>query len=132
MSRTFLVLMSILVALGAWNHFRSRAEPPPSAPTGVDEMAAGIAASSRNTVVVYGRDGCGYTRRMLASLRELRIPVTYIDLDGAAASDAFHDRFDGTGLADHRGYALPVVDVTGEVSMRPSPETVAYQFQTRD
>ncbi len=128
MSRTFLVLVSILVALGAGHHAWKWAK----ASVRASVMETAIAESSRNTVLVYGRDGCGYTRQMLASLRSRNIPVTYIDLDRADMSSAFHERFDGTGLAGQRGYALPVVEVDGEVSMRPSPDVVAYHFQTRD
>lgn len=128
MSRTFLVLVAVLVALGGGHHAYKRIK------AGLESsmMETAIVASSRNTVVVYGRDGCGYTRQMLASLRNRNIPVTYVDLDLAHASSAFHERFDGTGLAGPLGYALPVVEVDGEVSMRPTPDVVAYHFQTRD
>lgn len=128
MSRTFLVLISVLAALGAGHHIWKRAKTAVQASV----METAIDTSSRNSVVVYGRDGCGYTRRMLASLQARNIPVTYIDLDRADAQRAFQDRFRDSGLADHRGYALPVVEVDGEVSMRPSPDVVAYHFQTRD
>ncbi|MCH6483266.1 hypothetical protein MMG85_06760 [Pseudoxanthomonas sp. LH2527] len=128
MSRTFLVLVSILVVLGAGHHAYKHIKA--KLQSSMTETA--IVASSRNTVVVYGRDGCGYTRQMLASLQGRNIPVTYVDIDRPGASQAFHDRFDGSGLADHRGYALPVVEVDGEVHARPSPDVVAYHFQTRD
>ena len=128
MSRTFLVLISILVVLGAGHHAWKRIKTSVQGAV----MEAAITESSRNTVLVYGRDGCGYTRRMLASLRGRNIPVTYVDLDRAEASRAFHERFDDSGLAGSRGYALPVVEVDGEVSMRPSPDVVVYHFQTRD
>lgn len=128
MSRTFLILVSILVALGAGHHAWKRIKAHLEA----SMMDAAIVESSRNSVLVYGRDGCGYTRQMLASLQGRNIPVTYVDLDLPHASSAFHERFDGTGLAGPRGYALPVVEVDGEVSMRPTPDVVAYHFQTRD
>ncbi|NZA25820.1 hypothetical protein H0E84_05445 [Luteimonas sp. SJ-92] len=86
---------------------------------------------SGDTVVVYGRDNCGYTRRTLASLRASNVPVTYVDIDYPDASGFFHDKFDGTSLAGERGYALPVVEVAGRASMRPDPEIVARQFRRR-
>ena len=81
-------------------------------------------------MLVYGRDSCAYTRQTLASLRDNEIPVTYINIDYADANKDFHEKFGKTGLDGGRGYALPVVDLAGQYSMRPNPDGVARQFRS--
>lgn len=128
MSRNaFLTAMALLGAFGAWQHFRGKTE---QAAQGPGEASVLTAPSSKTAVLVYGRDNCAYTQRTLASLRTNDIPVTYINIDYVDANRLFHEKFDGTSLAGDRGYALPVVELAGHVSMRPDPDTVARQFRS--
>lgn len=125
MSRnTVLIAAALLAAFGAWKHFSGK--PGQASRTGEGVV---LAASSKDAVLVYGRDSCAYTRSTLASLRSNGVPVEYIDINDAEANRAFHERFGGTGLAGERGYALPVVEFAGRVSMRPSPDAVARHVQ---
>ncbi|WP_368561622.1 hypothetical protein [Pseudoxanthomonas sp. UTMC 1351] len=126
MSRNFiLVLMLCLASFGAWRHFKGDAQQVSSQ---ASTEASSLGSSSEGTVVVYGRDNCSYTRKTLAALQANGVPVTYVNIDYTSAYNAFHDKFDGTGLAGERGYALPVVELAGRASMRPDPEAVAREF----
>lgn len=126
MSRNFiLVLMFCLASFGAWRHFHGNAQQV-SSQSSMEASSPGT--SPGGTVVVYGRDNCIYTRKTLAALQANGVPVTYVNIDYTDAYNAFHDKFDGTGLAGERGYALPVVELAGHASMRPDPEVVAQQF----
>lgn len=128
MSRnTVLVLMLVLGLFGAWRHFKAApAQTPADSPASASSQ---LTESMQSAVVVYGRDGCGYTRNMIGFLQAANVPHAYINIDYADAYDAFHDRFDNTGLAGERGYALPVVEVAGRASMRPDPDTVISAYR---
>lgn len=124
MSRnSVLVLLLCLGMFGAWQHFSG------STPQASQGSVGALSPSSSGTVVVYGRDNCSYTQRMLAYLRSNNVPVTYVNIDYTDASNAFHSKFDGTNLAGDRGYALPVVEISGRASTRPDPIDVAHQFR---
>jgi glutaredoxin len=128
--KTLLICLLLLASFGAWKHFKR----PNSLPDGSMTTIAGtqrIAGSMQDAVVVYGRDNCGYTRRMLSALQDGGIPVDYRNIDRSSDTQAFHDKYDGTGLAGGRGYALPVVEFDGRARMRPSPEAVATEYQAR-
>lgn len=122
MPRWLLIAVVCLALFGAWRHFL---KPEPEA----IQTATGDPLSA-DAVVVYGRDNCAYTRNTLAALRSGNVPVRYVNIDYADASDAFHEKYDGTGLAGSRGYALPVVEVAGRASMRPDPDAVVRQFRS--
>ncbi|MEO7862487.1 MAG: hypothetical protein ABIU05_19045 [Nitrospirales bacterium] len=127
MSRNLiLVLMLLAGSFGAWRHFHGETQR--------FFLSAAETTTSKNNpsskqIVVYGRDSCAYTQRTLVSLRSKDIPVTYVNIDNAEASAAFHKKFDNTELADNRGYALPVIEFAGSVGMRPDPDAVAQQFR---
>lgn len=123
MSRNFVLILLVCLGLfGAWQHFRDKSRQNA-------EVGAAISPSADGAVLVYGRDNCSYTQKTLAYLRSSKIPVTYVDIDYADASRAFHEKFDSTDLADDRGYALPIVEVAGRASMRPDPGDVVLQFR---
>jgi hypothetical protein len=79
-------------------------------------------------VVVYGRDTCGVTSRMLADLNRSGIPYEYKRVDEPQVADELHPRMEAAGL-DVRRYGLPVVDVNAEMIIRPDPNTVAQKYQ---
>lgn len=117
---SFLLVVLVLCAMGAWKHANRVME------NARVEQAVASAATDGRAVVVYGRDRCGYTRQMLASLRARHIPMKYVDID--RSPDALHEKFGHTDLAGPQGYALPVVEVAGGVSMRPDPQDVIDRF----
>jgi glutaredoxin len=128
--KTLLICLLLLASFGAWKHFKRPNSSPGGSLTTIADTRR-MAGSMQDAVVVYGRDSCGYTRRMLNALQDSGIPVDYRNIDRSSDYQAFHDKYDGTGLAGERGYALPVVELDGRASMRPSPDAVATEYQTR-
>ncbi len=125
MNRTFVLLMVLCVA-GGLLHLRKqwRSEEPAPVP-----VAPVVQPVSGRAVDVYGRTGCGYTRRMIERLQADGVPMRFHDLDHASVNRAFHERFADAGLATSRGYALPVVAVSGQRLARPDPSSVIYAFR---
>ncbi len=78
-------------------------------------------------VMVYGRDACGITKRMLADLGRAGIPYTYKIVDDPAVKEELHPRMKAAHL-NTRKYGLPVVDVNGEMMMRPKSRVVAQKY----
>ena len=74
-------------------------------------------------VAVYGRNNCGVTQAMLKTLRQQGIQYEYHLVDEPQVADLLHSRMESSGLSTRR-YNLPVVDVSGTISVRPSPEQV--------
>ncbi len=79
-------------------------------------------------VVVYGRDTCGITSRMLAGLDNSGIPYEYKRVDEPQVANELHPRMEAAGLSTRR-YGLPVIDVNSEMIIRPDPSTVAEKYQ---
>ncbi len=78
-------------------------------------------------VMVYGRDASKLTKRMLADLGRAGIPYTYKNADDPAVKAELHPRMKAARL-NSRKYGLPVVDVNGEMMMRPKSEVVAQKY----
>ncbi len=78
-------------------------------------------------VMVYGRDVCGITKRMLTDLGRAGIPYTYRIVDDPAVKEELHPRMK-TARLNTRKYGLPVVDVNGEMMMSPKSEVVARKY----
>jgi hypothetical protein len=73
-------------------------------------------------VVVYGRDRCGITQRMRSDLQRSGVPFEYESVDHPGVGDELHPRMEAAGL-DTRRYGLPVVDVNGEMLIRPHSQS---------
>jgi hypothetical protein len=69
-------------------------------------------------VVVYGRDACGLTQQCLRDLEIAGIKVIYKIIDNEEVSNELYPRMEKAGL-DIRSYGLPVVDVNGQIFIRP-------------
>jgi glutaredoxin len=69
-------------------------------------------------VAVYGRDSCGFTKRMLKNLQQSQVNYRYFNVDDEMAADQLHSRMQQAGIPTKR-YNLPVVDVNGDLSVRP-------------
>lgn len=133
MNRT-IVLLIILGLAGGLLHarktfFPSRAELARSA--AAMPVPVPPAQTVRGPAVdVYGRDGCGYTRRMLADLQAANVPVRYYDIDLPAVEAQFHSRFKHEGIMRDGGYELPVVAVADQSLARPDSASVIYRFRS--
>lgn len=78
-------------------------------------------------VVVYGRDSCGYTSQLRRYLTERGIPYEYRVVDDRSVADPLHERMERAGISTRR-YNLPVVDVSGVLSVRPEPDGVVRDY----
>jgi hypothetical protein len=136
MNRT-IVLLIILGLAGGLLHarktfFPSRAERAREAAAMPVSVSVPPAQTVRGPAVdVYGRDGCGYTRRMLADLQAANVPVRYYDIDLPAVEAQFYSRFKHEGIMRDGGYELPVVAVADQSLARPEPASVIYRFRSR-
>ena len=78
-------------------------------------------------ISVYGRDSCGFTKRMLADLDSAGIEYHYFSVDDKNISDDLHARMEASGISTRR-YNLPVVDVSGDISVRPKSKEVLKEY----
>jgi hypothetical protein len=78
-------------------------------------------------VTVYGRDRCGLTKRMLSDLNKSGTSYTYKIIDDPAVDKELRPRMKEAGLKA-RGFGLPVVDVNGEMMIRPRSDVVAKKY----
>jgi glutaredoxin len=124
---TVLLFIVVFCALGAWEHFGGG---PPHGRSTRAAQAQAVSAASR--IVVYGQESCGYTSNMRASLSAANVPFTYVNIDAAGNQDVLYDKFHGTGLARGGLYLLPVVEVAGQASMRPDPDSVIRAYRRQD
>jgi hypothetical protein len=78
-------------------------------------------------VFVYGRDRCGLTKRMLSNLDRAGTPYTYKVIDHPGVREELRPRMKQAGLKTS-GYGLPVVDVNGEIMIRPHADVVSKKY----
>jgi glutaredoxin len=83
---------------------------------------------ARESIVIYGRDSCGFTSAMRESLTEQRIPFVYGDIDEAFISEEMwhHLRRNTEDGALHTAH-LPIVLINDQVLERPEAEVVLKQ-----
>lgn len=79
-------------------------------------------------VIVYGRDRCGITQAMRSDLQRSGVPFEYKSVDDPGVGDELHPRMEAAGLNTSR-YGLPVVDVNGEMIIRPKPRAIAEKYR---
>lgn len=78
-------------------------------------------------VVVYGRNACGHTQNTLKELKKAGIPFEYQIVDDRSVADRLHARMQSSGI-DTRRYNLPVVDVSNDISIRPTTAAILDAF----
>jgi hypothetical protein len=79
-------------------------------------------------VVVYGRDECGLTQQCLRDLEIAGIKVIYKIVDNREVADEYHPRMEKAGL-DTRNYGLPVVEVNGQIFIRPELDKILETYK---
>ena len=79
-------------------------------------------------VAVYGRSSCGWTQSLLKKLADTNTNVHYFVVDERPVADSLHSRMEEAGI-DTRRYNLPVVDINGELSIRPKLNAVLSNYQ---
>ena len=81
-------------------------------------------------VIVYGRDRCGWTQKYLKDLENEEVDLIYESVDSKDVCDELHPRMKDAGL-DIRRYLLPVIDVNGQILIRPELDIIleAYELE---
>jgi len=74
-------------------------------------------------IVVYGRNSCRITQKIMTGLTVANIPFEYQIIDESAVADTLHRRMRKAGLSVRR-YQLPVVDVNNNLFTRPTLKSV--------
>lgn len=82
----------------------------------------------RPYVIVYGRDGCGWTAQCMQGLQQTGVPYVFRSVDDSRVANELHPRMQKAGL-DTSSYGLPVVDVHGRLFIRPGIGQVASVFR---
>jgi len=80
-------------------------------------------------VAVYGRNSCGWTKKMLKNLESSNINYRYFEVDRKIVADSLHKRMEHAGISTRR-YNLPVVDVNGSLNVRPKFRKVSNDYLT--
>ena len=80
-------------------------------------------------VAVYGRNSCGWTKKMLKDLKSSNINYRYFEVDEKSVANNLHKRMENSGISTRR-YNLPVVDVNGSLSIRPKFNKVSNDYKS--
>jgi glutaredoxin len=107
------ILVIFFAAYKGWNYLQKESIEP---------------LYSKPYVVVYGRNSCGWTKRMIDDLKSSGISYEYQIVDDKEVADLLHHRMQLSGISTRR-YNLPVVDVNGSLSIRPESQTVLSDYQ---
>jgi len=75
--------------------------------------------NTSKTVLVYGRQSCGWTQQMLAELNQFGIPYQYKDVDNDAISDEMWTVLRISGQDTSSSVNLPVISVNKQIMIRP-------------
>jgi len=78
-------------------------------------------------VAVYGRNTCGFTKKMLSDLEAAGVNYHYFIVDNKRVAKDLHIRMESVGISTRR-YNLPVVDVNGDISVRPEIRKVLSEY----
>lgn len=115
-----LIIIALLVFAGVkgWQKFSG---------SGSDSVAP---LYQQSYVAVYGRNNCGYTRQMLSALKSSSTHYKYFQVDDRQVADQLHSRMTDSGISTRR-YNLPVVDVNGQISVRPKPDSVLASYRAQ-
>jgi hypothetical protein len=79
-------------------------------------------------VVVYGRQSCSLTRKMMEDLDQRGIPYTFKSTDDQQMkTEELIPRMKAAGIFESP-FGLPVVDVNGDLMIRPRVSTVVETY----
>lgn len=80
-------------------------------------------------IAVYGRNSCSFTKKMLKELESEGVNYHYFIVDDDSVSSDLWPRMESSGISTRR-YNLPVVDVNGNISVRPSFKEVLSEYRS--
>jgi glutaredoxin len=101
-------------AFQMWEKFRSSAQP----------------IYDESYVAVYGRNSCGFTRKFLSELEASGVNYHYFSVDDQSVANTLHSRMESSGISTRR-YNLPVIDVNGDISVRPEFRKVLSEYNDK-
>lgn len=113
MKQLLFIALIGFAAVKGWNSYKSSSVEP---------------LYAQPYIAVYGRDSCSITQRTLRDLRQKNIAYEYHSVDKQAVADSLHIRMERAGISTRR-YNLPVVDVSGQIDVRPTTETIVSRFK---
>jgi len=82
---------------------------------------------TKSYIAIYGRDSCANTQRMVKKLQQAHIDYHYFNVNDKVVADQLHSRMRQAGIPTKR-YILPVVDVNGDLSVKPKFSQVRQQL----
>lgn len=122
------LLLMVLLVYGAVVYFDRHPGPAKAAGSGATGAGALVIEENAPYVAVFGRESCGYTQEMLRNLEQAGIEHRFISVDDPALSGPMHERMLQKGL-DTSYYLLPVVEVGGNMSIRPEYSQVSARYR---
>jgi glutaredoxin len=128
MRTLIIVLVAIVGGAELWKRYGDTVSPSSFSPFSAT-TTADVAAQdhSRPNLIVYGRNSCGFTTTMRQTLSQHGIEFEYRIVDNAAVADELHARMTAQGISTRR-YDLPVVEIDGNIRVRPTPGGVIHDY----
>ena len=84
-------------------------------------------AATEASVVVYGRDSCGFTTRTRHELDAAGVPYFYKSVDDPASAQVLHAGMNEQGISTGR-YLLPMIRTNGCIEGRPELNKVVQDY----
>jgi hypothetical protein len=110
--------MLLVLAIGLYQGWKYITKPEPLDPL-----------YEKPYIVVYGRDSCGYTQDMKANLDQAGLPYVFEIVDQAEVAEILFKRMKASGM-DTASFGLPVVDLSGVISVRPEPSDIISRYRS--
>jgi hypothetical protein len=117
LKKLIILLLVVLLAHYAWQKFSQE-----------DSVAP---LYEKPYVIVYGRDSCGWTQKYLHDLKNKHVKFVYESVDSKDVCDELHPRMRAAGL-NIEIYNLPVIDVNGQLFIRPELDRVLAAYKTEE
>ena len=117
-SITVICVILIVLAVGIYQGWKYITKPEPPEPL-----------YQKPYIVVYGRDSCGYCQRMKSSLDQAGLPYVFEIVDQAEVAGILFKRMEASGI-DTASFGLPVVDLSGVISVRPEPSDIISRYRS--
>jgi glutaredoxin len=117
-STTVICLILAVLAVGIYEGWKYITKPEPLDPL-----------YQKPYIVVYGRDSCGYCQNMKANLDKASLPYVFEIVDQAEVADILFKRMKASGI-DTASFGLPVVDLSGVISVRPEPSVIISRYRS--
>jgi glutaredoxin len=121
-STTVIFVILIVLVVGIYHGWKYMTKPEPLEPL-----------YQKPYIVVYGRDSCGYCQQMKSILDQASLPYVFEIIDQTEVAEILFKRMKASGI-DITSFGLPVVDLSGVISVRPKPSDIisGYRSSTKE